>query len=150
LEGEAFGNKITGFQHKLSPKCFTPTDIKRLEIIYRGNFMIQIILNSEQEKLLQQLLETGKYTTPDRVITDALKALSEKQHLNQPRQVVTILSGKPAQELLAEKIKISRELKNSYQPEPHRQALAEDFNNLCEETQALHADSPLTDEEIAE
>ncbi len=116
----------------------------------RGNFTMQIILNSEQEKLLQQLLETGKYTTHDRVITDALKALSEKQHLNQARQVVTILSGKPAQELLAEKIKISRELKNSYQPDPYRQALAEDFSNLCEETQALHADRPLTDEEIAE
>ena len=112
--------------------------------------MIQIILNSEQEKLLQQQLETGKYTTPDQVITDALKALSEKQHLNLPRQVVTILSGKPAQELLAEKIKMSRELKNSYQPDPHRQALAEDFNDLCEETQALHADHPLTDEEIAQ
>jgi len=112
--------------------------------------MIQIILNSEQENLLQQHLETGKYTTPDQVITDALKALSEKQHLNQPRQVVTILSGKPAQDLLAEKIKISRELKNSYHPEPHRQALAEDVSNLCEETQAVHADSPLTDEETAE
>ncbi|MEG4802055.1 hypothetical protein QUB63_18775 [Microcoleus sp. ARI1-B5] len=112
--------------------------------------MIQIILNSEQEKLLQQLLETGKYTTPDRVITDALKALSEKQYLNQPRQVVKIVSGKPAQELLAEKIKTSLELKSSYQPDPHRQALAEYFNNLCEETQALHADRPLTDEEIAE
>jgi antitoxin ParD1/3/4 len=115
-----------------------------------GSFMTQIILNSEQEKLLQQQLETGKYTTPDQVITDALKALSEKQHLNQPRQVVTIISGKPAQELLAEKIKISRELKKSYQPDPHKQALAEDFSNLCEETQALHADHSLTDEEIAE
>ena len=104
--------------------------------------MIQIILNSEQEKLLQQLLETGKYITPDRVITDALKALSEKQHLNQPRQVVTILSGKPAQELIAEKIKMSLELNNSYQPDPHRQALAETFSNLCEETQALHAERP--------
>ena len=112
--------------------------------------MTQIILNSEQEKLVQQQLETGKYTTPDQVITDALKALSEKQRLNQPRQVVTIFSGKPAQELLAEKIKISRELKNSYQPNPQTQALAEDFSNLCEETQALNADSPLTDEEIAE
>jgi Arc/MetJ-type ribon-helix-helix transcriptional regulator len=116
----------------------------------RGNFMIQIILNSEQEKLLQQLLETGKYTTHDRVITDALKALSEKQHLNQPRQVVTILSGKHAQELLAEKIKMSGKLKNSDLPDPHRQALAENFSKLCEETQALHADRPLTDEEIAE
>jgi hypothetical protein len=108
----------------------------------RGSFMIQIILNSEQEKLLQKQLETGKYTTPDQVITDALKALSEKQHLNQPRQVVTILSGKPAQELLAEKIKMSRELNNSYQPDPHRQALAETFSKLCEETQALHAERP--------
>lgn len=112
--------------------------------------MTQIILNSEQEKLLQQQLETGKYTTPAQVITDALKALSEKQHLNQPRQVVTILSGKPAQNLLAEKIKITREIKNSYQPDPHKQALAENFSNLCEETQALHAAHPLTDEEIAE
>jgi len=45
---------------------------------------------------------------------------------------------------------MSLELKKSYQPDPHRQALAEDFNNLCEETQAVHADDPLTDEEIAQ
>ncbi len=52
--------------------------------------------------------------------------------------------------LLAQKIDISRKLKNSYQPDPNRQALAESFSNLCEETHALHADRPLTDEEIAE
>ncbi|MEB3278206.1 MAG: hypothetical protein VKK42_04700 [Lyngbya sp.] len=43
-----------------------------------------------------------------------------------------------------------REIQQNYQPDPHKQALAEDFINLCQETQALHADHPLTDEEIAE
>ncbi len=61
-----------------------------------------------------------------------------------------IILNSEQEKLLAEKIQTSLELKNSYQPDPHRQALAEDFSNLCEETQALHADRPLTDEEIAQ
>ena len=61
-----------------------------------------------------------------------------------------IILNSEQENLLAQKIDISRKLKNSYQPDPNRQALAESFSNLCEETQALHADRPLTDEEIAE
>lgn len=64
--------------------------------------------------------------------------------------MIQIILKAEQEKLLAEKIKMSLELKNSYQPDPHRQALAEIFSNLCEETQALHADHPLTDEEIAE
>ncbi|MEG3976966.1 hypothetical protein QT970_20420 [Microcoleus sp. herbarium8] len=64
--------------------------------------------------------------------------------------MIQIILKAEQEQLLAEKINMSGKLKNSYQPDPHRQALAEDFNNLCEETQALHADCPLTDEEIAE
>jgi antitoxin ParD1/3/4 len=84
------------------------------------------------------------------VITDALKALAEKQKLNKPRQVLTILSGETAQQLLEEKVQIIRESLQNSQPDPHNKTLAEDFINLCQETQALHADHPLTDEEIAE
>ncbi|MEA5496954.1 hypothetical protein VB834_01710 [Limnoraphis robusta Tam1] len=112
--------------------------------------MTEIILDSEQEKLLQEQLKTGKYTTANQVITDALKALAEKQNLNQPRQIITLISGESAQQLLEEKLKKMREIKQNYQPAPHNQTLAEDFINLCQETQALHADHPLTDEEIAE
>lgn len=64
--------------------------------------------------------------------------------------MIQIILKAEQEKLLAEKIKMSLELKNSYQPDPHRQALAETFSNLCEETQALHADNPLTDEEIAQ
>ncbi|WP_293125398.1 hypothetical protein [Microcoleus sp. bin38.metabat.b11b12b14.051] len=64
--------------------------------------------------------------------------------------MIQIILKAEQEKLLAEKIKRIRELKNSYQPDPHRQVLAENFSNLCEETQALHADHPLTDEEIAE
>jgi Arc/MetJ-type ribon-helix-helix transcriptional regulator len=48
--------------------------------------MIQIILDSEQEKLLQEQLKTGKYRTPNEVITDALKILAQRQYLNQESQ----------------------------------------------------------------
>lgn len=107
--------------------------------------MINIILDSEQERLLQEQLKTGKYTTPNEVITEALKALAEKQQLNQPQQVVTLVSGEPAQKLLEEKIKMMQELKKNDQPNSHRQALAEDFRKLCEETQALQGNNPLLD-----
>ena len=33
--------------------------------------------------------------------------------------------------------------------DPEKVRLAEEFKRLCQETQALHADNPLTDEEIA-
>jgi antitoxin ParD1/3/4 len=112
--------------------------------------MIQIILNPEQEKLLQEQLKTGKYKNPDEVITDALKSLAEKRQINQPQQSVTILSGESAQNLLEEKIKMMQEIKNNYRPDPHRQTLAIEFIELCEETQALHANQPLTEAEIAE
>ena len=41
-----------------------------------------------------------------------------------------IILNSEQENLLAQKIDISRELKNSYQPDPHRQALAESFSNL--------------------
>jgi antitoxin ParD1/3/4 len=112
--------------------------------------MFKIMLNSEQEKLLQEELETGKYKNPDEVITDALKALAEKRLLNQHQPPVTILSGEAAQSLLDVKVKISQEIQNNYPPNPHQQSLAREFIALCEETQALHADNPLTEIEIAE
>lgn len=112
--------------------------------------MMEIILNSEQEKLVQEQLETGKYKNLDEVITDALKALAEKRQLNLPQSVVTIISGETAQYLLDEKIKMMQEIKNNYQPNPQRQALAREFIQLCEETQALQNDSTLTEAEIAE
>ncbi|MEB3278207.1 MAG: hypothetical protein VKK42_04705, partial [Lyngbya sp.] len=68
------------------------------------NKMTEIILDSEQENLLQEQLKTGKYTTPNEVITDALKALAEKQKLNQSRQIITLISGESAQQLLEEKV----------------------------------------------
>lgn len=112
--------------------------------------MIQIILNPEQEKLLQEQLATGKYKNPDEVITDALKSLAEKRLLNQTQQKVTIFSGETAQNLMEEKIKMMQAIKNNYRPDPHRETLAREFIELCEETQALHADQPLTGAEIAE
>ncbi|ADI64823.1 hypothetical protein [Trichormus azollae] len=44
--------------------------------------MIPIILDLEREKLLQEQLETGKYRTPNEMITDALKLLAARQNLN--------------------------------------------------------------------
>ena len=112
--------------------------------------MINIILDSEQERLLQEQLKTGKYTTPSQVITEALKALAEKQSVNEPQQLLTLVSGEPAQKLLEEKIKMMQKLKKTGKQDPHRQALAEDFRKLCEETQALQGNNPLTEEEIVE
>lgn len=112
--------------------------------------MIQIILDSEQEKLLQEQLKTGKYKTPNEVITHALKILAQRQNLHQESQKITILSGEPAQKLLEDKIKMVQELKKNYQPDPRRQKLAEEFSQLCQETQELHSDHPLTDAEIDE
>lgn len=60
------------------------------------------------------------------------------------------LLDKTAQSLLEVKVKMMQEIKDNYRPDPHKQALAKEFIALCKETQALHADNPLTEKEIAE
>lgn len=105
--------------------------------------MIQIILDSEQEKLLNEQLKTGKYKTANEVITDALKILAERQR-------ITVLSGESTQKLLDDKIRTIKELKQNYQPDPYRQKLAEEFSQLCEESQELHTNNPVNDAEIDE
>ena len=65
-------------------------------------------------------------------------------------QTVAILLGEAAQNLLEMKVKMMQEIKDNYRPDPHKQTLAREFIALCEETQALHADNPLTEKEIAE
>jgi hypothetical protein len=127
--------------HSSLPRTFTKI---------KEDTIMQIILNSEQEKLLQEELNSGKYKTPEQVITDALKLLAEKRSSPQPKPRVTISSKEATQKLLEEKLLLMRELNKNVTPDPQRQALAEEFHKLCEETQLLHAASPLTAEEIAE
>ena len=57
-----------------------------------------------------------------------------------------------AKKSLKEKVKkyLEKREKNQNKPiDPERLSLAAEFKGLCEETQVLHADNPLTDEEIA-
>ena len=50
----------------------------------------------------------------------------------------------------SEQERLMQKLNKNYKPDSKRKALAEEFTKLCEETQALHRDNPLTEEEIAE
>ena len=112
--------------------------------------MRQITLTPEQEKLLEKLLNTGKYNTDQEAIARAFQLLEEEDDdIKLPSYVKGTESAK---KLLKEKIKKYREEreKNQNKPiDPERARLAAEFKRLCEETQALHADNPLTDEEIA-
>lgn len=112
--------------------------------------MIQITLTSEQEQFLEKQLKTGKYNTPQEVISKAFQLLEEQEdEIILPDYVKGTESAKA---LLKEKIrKYRKERENSKNKpiDPERARLAEEFKRLCAETQALHADNPLTDEEIA-
>lgn len=64
-----------------------------------------------------------------------------------------IRGGESAQKLLTQKLEqLSRErVKNQKKTfDTQRKKLAQDFTELCKETQALHAAHPLTDAEIQE
>lgn len=110
---------------------------------------MQITLTPEQEKFLQTQLNLGKYSNFQEVINEAFKLLEEQE---KPLLPPHIKGSESAKKLLAEKVKKYRETREKNQNKPvdiERKKLAEEFKRLCEETQALHADNPLTEEEIA-
>ena len=109
-----------------------------------------ITLTPEQEKFVQAKLKSGKYHNSEELISKAFQLLDEDEEL--PIIPPHIRVSESAKELLAEKIQKLRKQQEIYknQPvDPQRQALSEEFKRLCAETQALHADCPLSDEEIS-
>ena len=106
---------------------------------------MQITLSPEQEKLIQEELNSGDYQSPNDVITAALQLL-KKRKSGEP---VTIITGEPALKMLEEKARQARQLKSDRSEDNPRAKLAEKFRELCRETQELHADNPLTEEDIA-
>lgn len=55
--------------------------------------MIQIILTSDQEQFIQEQLNSGKYKTPQEVVTEALKLLTKQNKL---KQKIEIIQGEEA------------------------------------------------------
>lgn len=106
-----------------------------------------IILTAEQEKFIEQQIETGKYATVNDVLSSALNLLANQPDTNK----YVIQTGEIARKKMLEKVgKIKKDMleTKNIPVDPYRQKLAEEFKKLCEETQALHADDPLSDEEI--
>ena len=62
---------------------------------------------------------------------------------------VSIVKGEAVQKLLEEKLKKMREERKNEKVNPEKVALAKKFRELCRETQELHKDHPLSEEEIA-
>lgn len=111
--------------------------------------MIQIILTSDQEQFLQEQLNSGKYKTPQEIVTEAFKLLAERNKL---KQKIEIIQGEEAQKYLEEQVKKFRQESKENRNNSinlQRLALAEEFSRLCQETQALHIEHPITEEEIA-
>lgn len=59
---------------------------------------MQITLSPEQEKLIQEELNSGEYQNPNDVITAALQLLKNRK--SRELQKVTIVSGEPALKML--------------------------------------------------
>lgn len=111
--------------------------------------MIQIILTSEQEQLLQEQLSSGRYSTPQEVITEALKLLILR---DKPKQKIEIIKGEEAEKYLEEQVKKFRqELKESCeQPlDSQRLKLSQELSELFDKTQAIPKIQDITEEEIA-
>jgi antitoxin ParD1/3/4 len=110
--------------------------------------MINITLTNEQEQFLQEQLKRGKYKSPQELISKAFEALSQQE--KSPTSL-EIKGGESAQKLLAKKLEEWRQEReeNKDKPlDPQREKSAQELRDLFDKTQALHADNPLTDEEI--
>lgn len=112
--------------------------------------MVTITLTNEQEKFLEEQIKTGKYKNYQELISKAFEALVKQE---KSQEILEIRGSESAQKLLNQKLEqLSRERVNNpnQTSDPQRQELAQEFTQLCKETQALHADRPLTDAEIQE
>ncbi|NES02829.1 MAG: hypothetical protein F6K22_08195 [Okeania sp. SIO2F4] len=111
--------------------------------------MRQIILTPEQEKLLEKLLNTGKYNTAQEAIARAFQLLEEEDDdIKLPSYVKGTESAK---KLLKEKIKKYREEreKNKNKPiDPERARLSQELRELFDKTQAIPGIQEITEEEI--
>lgn len=111
--------------------------------------MIQIILTSEQEQLLQEQLNSGRYSSPQEVITEALKLLSLQ---DKSKQKIEIIKGNEAEKYFEEQVKKFRQevSENRQKPsEPQRLKLSQELNELFDKTQVLPEIQDITEEEIA-
>ncbi|MGD1699799.1 ribbon-helix-helix domain-containing protein [Dapis sp. BLCC M229] len=112
--------------------------------------MKQITLTPEQEKLLEKLLNTGKYKTAQEAIARAFQLLEEEEDdIKLPSYVKGTESAK---KLLKEKVKKYREEreKNKNKPiDPERARLSQELRELFDKTQAIPGSQEITEEEIA-
>jgi len=110
---------------------------------------MQITLNLEAEKLLQEQIDSGKYTTPNDAIVAALKLLAEKQLPSQPKGNITISEQEATQKLLEEKLLMMREINNVITLEPEQQLNSKQLKDLFDRTQSLPEIQNITEEDIA-
>jgi len=112
--------------------------------------MRQITLTSEQEKLLEKLLITGKYNTAQEAIARAFQLLEEEDDdIKLPSYVKGTESAK---KLLKEKIKKYREEREKNKNksiDPERARLSQELRELFDKTQAIPGIQEITEEEIA-
>lgn len=111
--------------------------------------MIQIILTSEQEQFLQEQLSSGRYSTPQEVITEALKLLSQR---DKSKQKIEMIGGEEAQIYLERQVsKFRQELKESRErsSDPQRLKLSQELSELFDKTQSIPGVQDITEEEIA-
>lgn len=112
---------------------------------------MEIKLNGEQERFLQEKLQTGKYSSVNQVIVEAFKLLQEKERQEATKKPLQIIGGEEAEKLLQEKVKqLRQELRESKNkpPDPARQKLAQELKELFNETQAIPGIQDITEEEI--
>ncbi len=112
--------------------------------------MMQITLNltDSQEKIVNEYINHGEYKTPEDVFLEGLSLLAIREKFRIIDEIKGSESAKIKLKQRVIQVYEQRE-KNKHKPiDPQRQKLAKEFRELCAETQALHADNPLTDEEI--
>ena len=112
--------------------------------------MIQITLTTEQEQFLEKQLKTGKYNSPQELISKAFQLLEEQE--DEIVLLYYINGTESAKALLKEKIRKYRaeREKNKDKPiDPERVRLSQELGELFDKTQVITGIQDITEEEIA-
>jgi putative addiction module CopG family antidote len=112
--------------------------------------MIQITLTPEQEQFLERQLKTGKYNTPQEVISKAFQLLEEQEdEIILPDYVKGRESAKALLKEKMRKYRKEREQNKNKPIDPERVRLSQELRNLFNKTQAIPGIQDITEEEIA-
>jgi antitoxin ParD1/3/4 len=109
---------------------------------------ITLTLTNEQEEMVKQYIDQGKYPNAETMFWQGFLLLTQKETIEPP---IRIIKGEAAEKALAERVKEWREYQKNNPPkplDPERQRLVDELRDLFDRTQSIPGIQDITEEEI--